>query len=167
MTETTRVSTLPRRPTLVPSEATAVVTVPSPKQIVASENVSTQTAARPLVYRVRQGIYLLSVLIPALIALRSALQGIGADATSGFGAFVYGITAPLVAPFAGLLGPSQPGGAFPEPHAGVAMVTYLLIAWLLAGAVWILWRERPADASPQSPAVSPTPPVEALPAGIA
>jgi hypothetical protein len=166
MTETTRVRTLPRRPSLVPSEATAVPTS-LPKQIVASEKVKTQATARPLVYRVRQGIYLLSVLIPALIALRSVLQGIGADATSGFGAFVYGITAPLVAPFTGLLGLSQPGSAGPEPHAGVAMVTYLLIAWLLAGAVWVLWGERPSAASPQPPAASSPPPAEALPAGIA
>ena len=140
MTENTRVDALSQRREIVPSDASAVV------------------------YRVRQAIYLLSVVIPGMIAMRLVLSVLGADPASGFGGFVYSVTAPLVAPFVGIFGPSQPRGG-PEPQAAVAMAAYLLVAWLLAGAVWVLWEKRDTTVTASMPAVAP-PPAEALPASI-
>src|SRR4030095_9371322 len=90
MTEITSIAPLSRRPAFVPSDVTAVAADASTTPIVATDNVvsaSTQESARPLAYRVRQGIYLVSALIPGLIAMRLLLPVLGADPASGFGGF--------------------------------------------------------------------------------
>lgn len=66
---------------------------------------------------------------------------LGANLAADFAAFIYGITAPLVAPFVGLFGTPQFNGSVLEPHSLVAIIVYALLAWLLAKLVWVVWGE--------------------------
>ena len=54
------------------------------------------------------------------------------------GQFIYGITAPLVAPFYGLFGNPSAQGSVLELHSLVALIVYALLAWLLGKLAWIL-----------------------------
>jgi len=51
-----------------------------------------------------RAIYLIFGLIEGLILIRFVLKALGANASAGFAQFIYGVTAPLVAPFYGLFG---------------------------------------------------------------
>ena len=54
---------------------------------------------------------------------------------------MYGITAPLVAPFYGLFGNPAAQGSVLELHSIVALVVYALLAWLLGKLAWIVMGE--------------------------
>jgi hypothetical protein len=89
-------------------------------------------------YRLSQLIYWISGLVEGLIAIRLVLKALGANPSAGFAQFIYGITAPLVAPFVGLFGnPAYQSGVL-ELSSIVALIVYALVAWLLAKLVWIL-----------------------------
>ena len=92
-------------------------------------------------YRLVQAIYLVFGLIEALVVIRLALRALGANPDAGFAQFIYGVTAPLVAPFAGLFGNPHAGGAVLELHSIVALVVYALVAWLLGKITWLLFGE--------------------------
>ena len=70
------------------------------------------------------------------------LKALGANPTAGFAQFIYGITAPLVAPFAGLFGNPAYQNSVLELSSIVALVVYALVAWLLGKLVWILVGEN-------------------------
>jgi hypothetical protein len=76
-----------------------------------------------------------------VILVRFVLKALGANPSAGFAQFIYGITAPLVAPFYGLFGNPAAQGAVLELHSVVALIVYALLAWLLAKLVWILMGE--------------------------
>jgi uncharacterized protein YggT (Ycf19 family) len=92
-------------------------------------------------YRLIQAIYLVFGIIEALVAIRVLLRLLGANANAGFAQFIYGVTAPLVAPFAGLFGNPQTGGSVLELHSIVALVVYAVVAWLLAKLLWVVLGE--------------------------
>lgn len=92
-------------------------------------------------FRLVQAIYLVFGVVEALVVIRLVLRALGANPDAGFAQFVYGVTAPLVAPFAGLFGNPQAGGAVLELHSIVALVVYALLAWLLAKLAWLLLGE--------------------------
>src|ERR687886_9599 len=92
-------------------------------------------------YRLVRAIYLVFRIIEALIAIRLVLRALGANADAGFAQFIYGVTAPLVAPFAGLFGNPQAGGSVLELHSIVALVVYALVAWGLGKLAWLLFGE--------------------------
>jgi len=89
-------------------------------------------------YRLTQMIYWVFGLIEALIAIRLILKVLGANQTAGFAQFIYGITAPLVAPFVNLFSSPAYGNSVLELSSIVALVVYALVAWLLAKLVWII-----------------------------
>ena len=89
-------------------------------------------------YRLVQAVYLVFGVIETLIVIRIVLRALGANSQAGFAQFIYGVTAPLVAPFAGLFGNPQAGGAVLEVHSIVALIVYALLAWLIAKLVWLL-----------------------------
>lgn len=89
-------------------------------------------------HRVTQLIYWVFALIEGLIAVRLILKALGANQTAGFAQFIYGITAPLVAPFVGLFNNPSFQGSVLELSSIVAMIVYALVAWLLGKLVWIL-----------------------------
>ena len=88
--------------------------------------------------KARQGIFLLFGIINGLIAIRFVLRLLGANPDVAFASFVYGATALFLAPFEGLFGIPVLNGSVVEWHALVAIVFYLLLAWVLAKLVWII-----------------------------
>jgi YggT family protein len=95
-------------------------------------------ARRHQVYRIQQAVYLIFGIIQGLLALRFVLRLLGANPQAGFASFIYGITAPFMAPFAGLFGNPQMAGSVIEWNALVAIAVYALIAWVIAKVVWIV-----------------------------
>jgi uncharacterized protein YggT (Ycf19 family) len=89
-------------------------------------------------YRLTQLIYWVFGLVEGLILVRLILKVLGANQTAGFAQFIYGITAPLVAPFMGLFSNPAYQNSILELSSIVALIVYALVAWLLAKLVWIL-----------------------------
>lgn len=104
--------------------------------------------ASGLALRLIQGIWLLTTIVVGLIAIRFLLRVLGASQGAAFVQFIYGVTRPLVAPFAGIFPRIEfDYGGVLEPHAIVAVVVYLLLGWVLARLVWLIFgRERTAVA---------------------
>ena len=93
---------------------------------------------RLMAHRAQQLIYWVFGLIEGVIAIRFVLKALGANPSAGFAEFIYGITAPLIAPFVGLFGNPQAQGSVLELNSIVALIVYALVAWLLARLMWIL-----------------------------
>jgi hypothetical protein len=96
---------------------------------------------RGTAYKVRQAIYLTFGIVEGLIAIRFVLRLLGANPRADFAEFVYGVTAPFLAPFVGLFGTPQYNGSVLELHSIVAIVVYALLAWALAKLAWLLLGE--------------------------
>ena len=90
---------------------------------------------RNTAFRIQQGIYLIFGIIEGLIAIRFVLRLLGANPAAGFASFIYGITAPFLAPFVGMFGTPNFDGAVVELHSIVAIVVYALLAWVLVKIV--------------------------------
>jgi hypothetical protein len=133
-----------REATRVPRTTTEVKSVERPAtEVDRVEAVAYDPFAnrRTAAYRVVQMVYWVFGLIEGLIAIRFILKALGANPSAGFAQFIYGITAPLVAPFYGLFGnPAAQGSVF-ELHSIVALIVYALLAWLIAKLAWILFGE--------------------------
>lgn len=91
--------------------------------------------------RLVQAIWLVFGVIEGLIIIRFVLKALGANPSAGFAEFIYGITAPLVAPFVGLFGNPSANSSVLELNSIVALIVYGLLAWLLAKVVWLLLGE--------------------------
>ena len=137
---------------------TEVIETPAPRPAPATAVTEVNTGARPrsyvdrqeavayavyegrrlAAYRVTQLIYWIFGLIEGLIVVRFVLKALGANPSAGFAQFIYGITAPLVAPFANLFGNPQAQGSILELNSIVALIVYGLIAYLLGRLAWIL-----------------------------
>lgn len=88
--------------------------------------------------RAAQAVYLVFGVLEALLAIRFILKALAANAEAGFSSFIYGITEPFLAPFAGMFGtPSAENGAVFEIHTLIAIVVYALLAWLVAKLLWL------------------------------
>ncbi len=92
---------------------------------------------RMQVAKTEQAIYLIFGILEVLIGIRFVLRLLAANPNAGFAQFIYGITAPFMAPFAGLFGTPQYAGSVFEFNAIIAIIVYALIAWLLARLVWL------------------------------
>jgi uncharacterized protein YggT (Ycf19 family) len=98
-------------------------------------------ARRTALYRVWQVIWLIVGIVEGLIAIRFILRLLGANPDAGFAQLIYGLTAPLVAPFVGLFGtPRFQGSAF-EFTSLVAMLVYALLAWVIVKIVLMFFSE--------------------------
>lgn len=107
------------------------------------EQVTEDVAAgrRNTLFRVQQAIWLLLALSEGLLAIRFVLRLLGANPVAGFAQLIYGVTAPLVAPFTGLFGtPRFEGSAF-EFTTLVAMIVYALLAWVIVKVMLLFFSE--------------------------
>src|SRR5438445_4868126 len=104
-------------------------------------------------HRVVQLVYWVFGLIEGLILIRFFLKALGANPSAGFAQFIYGITAPLVAPFYGLFGNPTAQGSVLELHSIVALIAYALLAWLVVRLTWILVGESRSAVKTHSTAV--------------
>jgi uncharacterized protein YggT (Ycf19 family) len=87
-------------------------------------------------------IWYVVAVIDSLIAIRFFMKLLGASYQADFVRFMYGVTAPLVAPFRGIFQPSGSGNYVLEPESLIAIVIYLLIGWGLVALVRILATPR-------------------------
>jgi hypothetical protein len=88
-------------------------------------------------------IYVVFAVVDGLIAIRFLLKLLAANPEAGFAQFIYGVTAPLMAPFVGLLGtPAASNGSQLEVTSLVAIVVYALVGWLLIRAVVLFFANR-------------------------
>jgi YGGT family len=77
--------------------------------------------------------------VEGLIAIRFVLKLLAANPEAGFARLIDGVTAPMVAPFVGLLGnPASSVGNQIEVASLVAMAVYALVAWLLTRIVQLV-----------------------------
>lgn len=89
-------------------------------------------------YRLVQGIWLLFGIVEGILAIRFILKLLGANEAAGFASFIYGASAPFVAPFANLFANPGSGGSILELTTLIAIIVYALIAWLVARVIWLL-----------------------------
>jgi hypothetical protein len=85
-----------------------------------------------------QGIWLLFGIVEGLLAIRFILKLLGANEAAGFANFIYSASGPFVAPFNNLFGNPGTGGSVLELNTIVAIVVYMLVAWLVVKVVWLL-----------------------------
>ncbi|HZC07166.1 MAG TPA: YggT family protein [Ktedonobacterales bacterium] len=106
-------------------------------------NAVTEPRPRPsvgIIYRVSQTLYLLVGIVEALIIIRVALKLLAANPAVGFVRFVYGISAPLVAPFQGIFPTPVSSANVLELSSLVAIAVYGLIAWGVVSLIFIAGR---------------------------
>jgi hypothetical protein len=88
-------------------------------------------------------IYVVFAVIDGLIAIRFLLKLLAANPQAGFAQLIYGVTAPLMSPFVGLLGnPAASNGSQLEVTSLVAILVYALVGWLLIRAVVVFLGNR-------------------------
>ena len=87
-------------------------------------------------------IWFLASVVCALIAIRFFMKLLGASLQADFVRFIYGVTAPLVAPFRGIFQSSGSGNYVLEPESLIAIAIYILIAWGLVALIRILSTPR-------------------------
>ncbi len=90
-------------------------------------------------------IYFIFGAISLLIAVRVLLKALGANPESGFTTFIYQLSHIFVAPFATVVNPIVVGNtAVFELGSILAIIVYLIVAWLLVRLVILLF-DRPSS----------------------
>ncbi len=78
-------------------------------------------------------VYFILGVLEVLLAFRLVLKLLGANPSSGFVDFIYGLSAIFVAPFTGIFNTTTSDGAVVssvlEPATIVALIVYALLAW--------------------------------------
>jgi hypothetical protein len=89
------------------------------------------TVVKPL-YRGTRIVWYSATLLEALLAFRFVLKLLAANPSAGFTIFVYGVTAPFVAPFLTVFRITRIEGSVFEWTTLLAMLVYWLIAWAIS-----------------------------------
>jgi YggT family protein len=103
-----------------------------------TSSIDPYAARRDLPVKVQNTIYLLFGILEGLLGIRFVLELLGANPAAGFAQFIYTITNPFLAPFAGLFGKAHSGGNVFDVSILVAILVYALIAWVLVKIVWLV-----------------------------
>ena len=90
-------------------------------------------------------IYLVFGIIEGLLAIRFILLALGANATAGFAALIYGLTEPLMIPFTGLFETVRFDGGMLDWNALTAILAYALLGWVLAKLIWLMLGETRSE----------------------
>jgi len=111
----------------------------------ASEQVTRDVAAERRLgfYQVTRIIYTLLGILEIVLGLRFVLKLIAANPNSGFAVFIYGITAPFVAPFTGLVATPVSGTTILEVTTLIAMAVYALLGWVVVRVLQVV-ADRPS-----------------------
>jgi hypothetical protein len=139
------------RPAHGPVEATAVTAphaaVVTPPAAAAVDEVHA-TAYDPFAnrrrssYKLVQAVWLLFGIVMGLLAIRFILRLLGANEAAGFARFIYSASGPFVAPFNNLFSNPGNGGSVLELNTIVAILVYMLVAWLVVKVLWLLAGEN-------------------------
>ena len=89
--------------------------------------------------KMHQIVWLIAIIVEVLIAFRVFLKMIAANPESGFASFVYSITTPILAPFAGLTTTPSANGAVFELSSLIAMIVYAIFFGLASYVIRVLW----------------------------
>jgi YGGT family len=93
--------------------------------------------------KITQFVWLLAGVLETLFAVRIILKLIAANASAGFAQFITNLTAPFLAPFAGLItNPTASNGSVLEITTLIAMLVYALLAWGIVRLLWIVFERR-------------------------
>lgn len=95
-----------------------------------------------VLHKLIQAIWFLVGFFEIMLAIRFLLRVLAANPDNPFAVFVYSLTAPLVWPFATLLGAPSAGGSVFEWNTIFAMLIYWLLGWLITKLVLLVW-DRP------------------------
>lgn len=107
------------------------------------ERAAVPTATVSPVWRLAQLVYVIAGIVITLIILRVILKALAANAGAGFTSFIYGLTAPLVAPFQGIFAtPQSSNGSVFELSSIVAIIVYALVAWAVVRLIEVLGQRR-------------------------
>ena len=111
---------------------------------------ATEQVTRDVAAERRMGLYqltriLMTVLgiLEILLGIRFVLHLIAANSASGFAQFIYGVSAPFIAPFTGLVGTPTSGGTTLEVTTLIAMALYALLFWIVSRIIPI-FTDRPS-----------------------
>ena len=112
----------------------------------ATEQMTFDVAAerRLVFYQVTRVMWTILGLIEILLGLRFVLKLIAANAESGFGALIYGVSGLFTAPFAGLVTTPASGGNILEVTTLIAMGVYALFFWIIVRVTRIV-ADRPSS----------------------
>ena len=112
----------------------------------ATEQMTYDVAAerRLVFYQVTRVMWTILGLIEILLGLRFVLKLIAANAESGFGALIYGVSGVFTAPFAGLVTTPASGGNILEVTTLIAMGVYALFFWIIVRVTRIV-ADRPSS----------------------
>lgn len=105
-----------------------------------------QPAGGPSAGRVIQFVYVIFSVAEILIAIRIVLELLAANSAAGFSAFIYGLTDPLVNPFAGVFPTPARNGHVVDAAALLAIFIYALLEWLVVSVVRLVLRRRTPSA---------------------
>ena len=84
-------------------------------------------------------IYFCFAVIQIALGLRVLLKLIAANPLSGFTRFIYGFTAPFVAPFSNIVAtPTAGNGATLDVSSLLAILIYVLLSWLIVRLLLLL-----------------------------
>lgn len=100
--------------------------------------------------RSQQVVWLIAAILTGLIAIRTILIALGADMKVGFGTLIHGVTQPFDLPFLMLFGEQGKAmGRAPTIELGslVAIVVYLLLAWVITKILEIVLAPRATRAT--------------------
>jgi len=92
-------------------------------------------------------VWLILGIVEALLIIRVILKLLAANPAAGFVQFVYGVTAPLVAPFQGIFPTPASARSVLELSSLVAIAVYALIAWGIVRLLAILDPRRGQSAA--------------------
>ncbi len=84
-----------------------------------------------VVYRGYQIVWYILGVIEVLLGFRIILKMLAANPNSGFASLIYAVSELFVAPFYGIFRPAVAGGSVIEWSTIVAMIVYLILAWLI------------------------------------
>jgi len=83
------------------------------------------------IFRTFQIVWYIVGVIEVLLIFRVFLKILGANPASGFVNFIYGVSLPFTAPFSGMFGTTISGTSVVEWSTFVAMIVYIIVAYLL------------------------------------
>lgn len=97
------------------------------------------------IIRFSQVIWYILGVIEVLLAFRFVMKALGASPSSGFTSFIYGVTAPIIRPFVGILGVPSLGNSIFEWSTVIAGLVYLCVAWGLVYLLELIYPISPND----------------------
>jgi uncharacterized protein YggT (Ycf19 family) len=132
-----------------PSEAVRPVPVASVTDVGMSNVATADRTYQPDVRRsynltrIAQFVWLVAGVLEALFAIRIILMLLTANQAAGFAQFITKVTAPFLAPFAGLMkNITASNGSVLEITTIIAMLVYALLAWGIVKLLWIVFERR-------------------------